>query len=68
MQLIYRLELRTTEPPSMKRVPEFAALCKATVRASSYVVPPTMNITTSWGLHHISKINNPIFKKKKSNL
>ena len=46
----YLLEFRTTEPPSIKRIPELLAFCKATERDSSYVVPPTMNMTTSYGL------------------
>jgi hypothetical protein len=46
----YLLEFRTTEPPSTKRIPELLAFCRATERDSSYVVPPTMNMTTSWGL------------------
>ena len=46
----YPLEFRTTEPPSIKRIPELLAFCKATERDSSYVVPPTMNMTTSCGL------------------
>ena len=46
----YPLEFRTTEPPSIKRIPELLAFCKATERDSSYVVPPTMNMTTSCDL------------------
>lgn len=46
----YLLEFRTAEPPSIKRIPELLAFCRATERDSSYVVPPTMNMTTSWGL------------------
>lgn len=64
--MMYLLELRTTEPPSMNRVPELVALCKATVRASSYVVPPIIKITTSWGLHkHESEIPFKISEEKK---
>ena len=46
----YPLEFRTTEPQSIKRIPELLAFCKATERDSSYVFPPTMNMTTSCGL------------------
>lgn len=34
----------------MKRIPEFVEFCKKTDRDSSYVVPPTIKITTSCGL------------------
>lgn len=46
----YLLEFRRAEPPSIKRIPEFVEFCRATERDSSYVVPPTMKITTSCGL------------------
>jgi hypothetical protein len=46
----YLLEFRTTDPPSIKRIPELLAFCRATERDSSYVVPPTINMITSCGL------------------
>lgn len=61
----YEEELWTHVPPSRRRVP--AAVCKppvdaaveswlkrATVLASSYVVPPIINMITSCGLSSIS--------------
>lgn len=47
----YLLEFKRAEPPSIKRIPEFVEFCRATERDSSYVVPPTMKITTSCGLY-----------------
>lgn len=65
------MELSTAVPPRINRIPELVEFCRATQRDSSYVVPPTMNITTSCGLcHHklCTSCNKSSLKKEKTSV